>query len=108
MTIIKKIIKKIVLKIMTKDKLLYYMLDLKKKGILDTSTMTSLAKKNQWHCWLISKDDEISKQYISSNLAKKEDDIHRPISSLKSIVSNMQVKKKSEDFLGSSVISMPP
>lgn len=46
MTIIKKIIKKIVLKIMTKDKLLYYMLDLKKKkGILDTSTMTSLAKK---------------------------------------------------------------
>lgn len=31
MTIIKKIIKKIVLKIMTKDKLLYYMLDLKKK-----------------------------------------------------------------------------
>lgn len=109
MTIIKKIIKKIVLKIMTKDKLLYYMLDLKKKkGILDTSTMTSLAKKKQWHCWLISKDDEISKQYISSNLAKKEDEIHRPISSLKSIVSNMQVKKKSEDFLGSSVISMPP
>lgn len=47
MTIIKKIIKKIVLKIMTKDKLLYYMLDFKKKGILDTSTMTSLAKKNQ-------------------------------------------------------------
>lgn len=56
----------------------------------------------------IYKDDEISKQYISSNLAKKEDEIHRPISSLKSIVSNMQVKKKSKDFLGSSVISMPP
>lgn len=107
MTIIKKIIKKIVLKIMTKDKLLYYMLD---KKIRDSGNLDHdfSCKKNQWHCWLISKDDEISKQYISSNLAKKEDDIHRPISSLKSIVSNMQVKKKSEDFLGSSVISMPP
>lgn len=72
--------------------------------------MTSLAKKtNDIVGWYKSKDDEISKQYISSNFnAKKEDDIHRPISSLKSIVSNMQVKKKSEDFLGSSVISMPP
>lgn len=92
---------------MTKDKLLYYMLDFKKKAFWIPQPWLLLQKK-QWHCWLISKDDEISKQYISSNLAKKEDDIHRPISSLKSIVSNMQVKKKSEDFLGSSVISMPP
>lgn len=109
MTIIKKIIKKIVLKIMTKDKLLYYMLDFLKKrhsGYLNHDF--SCKKKPMTLLVDIYKDDEISKQYISSNLAKKEDDIHRPISSLKSIVSNMQVKKKSEDFLGSSVISMPP
>lgn len=36
--------------------------------------MTSLAKKtNDIVGWYL-KDDEISKQYISSNLAKKEDD----------------------------------
>lgn len=74
MTIIKKIIKKIVLKIMTKDKLLYYMLDLKKKRHSGYLNHDFSCKKKQWHCWLISKDNEISKQYISSNLAKKEDD----------------------------------
>lgn len=42
MTIIKKIIKKIVLKIMTKDKLLYYMLD---KKIRDSGNLD--------HIWLL-------------------------------------------------------
>lgn len=106
MTIIKKIIKKIVLKIMTKDKLLYYMLD---KKIRDSGNLDNdfSCKKNQWHCWLISKDDEIFKQYISSNLAKKEDEIHRPISSLKSIVSNMQVKKNLKTFWGQVLFLCP-
>lgn len=106
MTIIKKIIKKIVLKIMTKDKLLYHMLD---KKIRDSGNLDHdfSCKKTQWHCWLISKDNEISKQYISSNLAKKEDEIHRPISSLKSIVSNMQVKKNLKTFWGQVLFLCP-
>lgn len=45
MTIIKKIIKKIVLKITTKDKLLYYMLDLKKKAFWIPQPWLLLQKK---------------------------------------------------------------
>lgn len=92
---------------MTKDKLLYYMLDFKKKRHSGYLNHDFSCKKTQWHCWLISKDDEISKQYISSNLAKKENDIHRPISSLKSIVSNMQVKKNLKTFWGQVLFLCP-
>lgn len=106
MTIIKKIIKKIVLKIMTKDKLLYYMLD---KKIRDSGNLDHdfSCKKNQWHCWLISKDDEISKQYISSNLAKKEDDTTGQYQVYKVLCQTCRLKKNLKTFWGQVLFLCP-
>lgn len=51
---------------MTKDRLLYYMLDQKKKKAFWIPTMTFLAKNNDIMTLLVDKDDKISKLCILS------------------------------------------
>lgn len=56
---------------MTKDRLLYYMLDKKKKAFW-IPTMTFLAKNNDIMTLLVDKDDKISKLCILSLSQKRK------------------------------------